>query len=71
MNYWIFVLGYDLLHNVLDRLACDDAYELCVSIYSHFLISDYNDLNKSEYMCLSRYINANMDHIKKKVEELK
>lgn len=71
MSYWTFVLGYDLLHDTLNGLECDIAYDLCVELYADFANSTYNNPNKPEYECLSKYIDAHMDEIKAKVEELK
>ena len=71
MNYFIFVLGYDLLHDVLNGIECDIAYDFCVSVYMDFLDSVYNNLNKAEYECLSEYINAYIEEIKMKLEELR
>lgn len=71
MDYYVFVLGYDLLHDVLDGLYCDEAYDLCVNIWNDFCGSVYNDYNHSGYECLSKYVNAHMDEIKAKLEELR
>ena len=71
MNYNVFVLGYDLLHDILNGIECDVAYNICESIYEDFVNSDYNDLSRSEYEGLSKYIQAHMDEIKAKVEELR
>ena len=68
MNYNVFVLGYDLLHKILNGIECDVAYNICESIYEDFVSSDYNDLSRSEYEGLSKYIKAHMDEIKAKVE---
>ncbi len=71
MNYWIFVLGYDLLHDVLNGLECDAAWDLCVEVYNDFDGSIYDNPNYSGYVCLSKYVNAHMSEIKAKLEELK
>lgn len=71
MNYYVFVLGYDLLHDVLNGIACDDAYELCTEIYNDFEASIYNNPYHSGYECLEEYIRTHMDEIKAKVEALK
>jgi hypothetical protein len=70
MYYNVFVLGYDLLHDILNGIECDVAYEICESIYEDFVDSDYNNLARSEYEGLSKYIQAHMNEIKAKVEEL-
>lgn len=69
MRYYIFVLGYDLLHDVLGGIECDIAYDICESVYKDFVKSEYNYLNVSVYVGLSRYIDANKENIKRKVEE--
>ena len=71
MNYFVFVLGYDLLHDVLDGLECDVAYDFCSDVAEDFIDSEYNDYNRSEYECLEKYVQAHMDEIKAKVEECK
>ena len=71
MNYCVFVLGYDLLHDVLDGLECDIAYDFCVELYSDFCESIYDNPRFAEYKCLSKYIDAHMDEIKAKLEELR
>ncbi len=71
MNYWIFVLGYDLLHDTLNGIECDVAYDLCVEIYDDFESSIYNNPYFTGYMCLSEYVKAHMDEIKVKLEERK
>ena len=32
MSYYVFVLGYDLLHDILNGIECDIAYELCSKV---------------------------------------
>lgn len=71
MNYCIFVLGYDLLHDVLNRLECDVAYDLCYELYADFVDSVYNNEKFSTYECLSEYVKAHMDKIKAEVEALR
>ena len=71
MNYYVFVLGYDLLQDVLYGIACDDAYDLCTKIYNDFEKSIYNNPYHSGYECLSEYIRAHMNEIKAKAEELR
>lgn len=70
-NYYIFVLGYDLLHDTLKGIACDEAYDLCVELYNDFEDSIYNNPRFSEYECLSKYVKAYMDEIKARLEELR
>jgi hypothetical protein len=71
LNYLVFVLGYDLLHDVLDGIECDIAYDFCVELCEDFANSIYNNLNFSGYQCLSNYVNAHMDDIKARLEELR
>lgn len=55
-NYFIFVLGYDLLHDRLNGEACDISYDICENIYDDFRKSTYYDLNISEYDALQLYV---------------
>lgn len=71
MDYFIFVLGYDLLHDKLNGIPCDVAYQICASIYKDFVKSEYNELPHSEYECLSKYIDAHLDEINDRLERLK
>jgi hypothetical protein len=72
MNYYyIFVLGYDLLYDVLDGIECDIAHDICSDVYNDFLFSPYNNFCSSGYECLSRYVDDHMNEIKAKVEELR
>lgn len=71
MSYYVFVLGYDLLHDILNGIECDIAYELCKSIYHDFWESEYNNFDKSGYECLQEYVNAHSNEIKNKVEEMR
>lgn len=66
-NYYIFVLGYDLLHDALDGIACDEAYDLCVELYNDFEDSIYNNPKFSAYKCLSEYVDAHMGEINVRV----
>ena len=71
MNYYVFVLGYDLLHDVLDGLECDVAYDFCVKVYDDFSESVYDDPHYSGYECLEEYVRTHMNEIKAKLEELR
>lgn len=71
MSYYIFVLGYDLLHDMLNGIECDIAYELCKSVYMKFWDSEYNDFNKSAYECLQEYVNVHSEEIKNELEEMR
>ena len=58
--YYIFVLGYDLLHERLLKsncTECDVAFEICKTAYKSFLESCYNDnLDKSTYENLQQFV---------------
>lgn len=58
-NY-IFVLGYDLLHDFISvkPCECDGAFEFCKIMYKLFLQSEFNTADKPEYDCLQQYINS-------------
>ena len=71
MNYYVFVLGYDLLHDVLDGIECDIAHDICTEIYNDFEESTYNNPHRSGYKCLQEYVRIHMDEIKAKLEEHK
>lgn len=71
MNYYVFVLGYDLLHDVLDGIECDVAYDICIEVYNDFKESVYNNPHHSGYECLQEYVRTHLNEIKAKVEELK
>ena len=62
-NYYIFVLGYDLLRDRIIRRGateCDYAYDICKNTYEAFLASGYNDdMSRSDYENLERFINEN------------
>ena len=54
--YWIFVLGYDLLHNELPT-ECDLAFEKAQKIAKDFMNSDeYKNLKVSGYDALQEYL---------------
>ena len=57
MNYYIFVLGYDLLHEQLNGIECNIAYEICALVYEDFIDSDErHDLKFSEYEALQQFV---------------
>jgi hypothetical protein len=71
MKYnYIFVLGYDLLQDLLqaERTPCDVAFDICKFVYTDFLKSEYNNFNRSEYFCLSKYIENNYEKIEKYIK---
>ena len=71
MDYFVFVLGYDLLNDLLDGIECDTAFEFCKSVYTKFVGSSYDNVNKSEYDCLSKYVRDNIDEIASELAELR
>jgi hypothetical protein len=70
MDYWVFVLGYDLLHDLLNHLECDIAFEFCQEVYNDFEKSEYNMLHLSGYTCLEKYVRDNYTTIKGKLENI-
>jgi len=63
-NYFIFVLGYDLLHNVLNGIECDTAYEICEYVYRQFTYSDeLKDFTMSGYDALQKFLENNKSEI--------
>lgn len=57
LEYWTFVLGYDLLHDNLKDTPCDEAFNICKSLAIAFMLSDYwENSNKSGYECLQDYL---------------
>lgn len=70
MNYMVFVLGYDLLHDLLNGIECDVAFEFCQEVYNDFLQSEYNLLYLAEYTCLAKYVRDNYIMIKSKFEKV-
>jgi len=83
-NFNIFVLGYDLLQKELNELELDidTAFYVCHKVYKDFLSSLYNDETKSEYTCMSEFINNTHDNyitnildeyynVSKDIEEIK
>lgn len=56
VEYWTFVLGYDLLHDKLKNRPCDDAFDICRTFALAFMMSDYNKQNKSGYESLKEFL---------------
>lgn len=70
--YLVFVLGYDLLHDELDGLPCDIAYETAFEIIRRFIdSSDYRNVNIGTYTALERWLNKNYFDINYEIEKLK
>lgn len=57
LEYWTFVLGYDLLNDNLKNKPCDYAYKICGELAQAFMLSDYyKNNNKSAYECLVDFL---------------
>lgn len=62
--YFVFVLGYDLLHNALNELDCDLAYEICEYVYRQFTYSEeMSDFTMSGYDALKKFLENNKSEI--------
>lgn len=72
INYYAFVLGYDLLSDEFKNSPnpeCDLTYEFCYKIAKKYLDSDYfNNSSKSGYEMLEKYVNDNRFKILKEYE---
>ena len=70
MDYYVFVLGYDLLHEDLDGIECDVAYRICTRVMLDFAKSVADTwYPRSTYEQLSGYVTAHRDEIKSLIEE--
>ena len=70
MDYYIFVLGYDLLHEDLDGIECDVAYSICTRVMCGFATAVGDTYYAcSTYEALSRYVYDHKDEIKSLIEE--
>ena len=57
MSYLIFTLGFDLLHDQIEHMTCDEAYEYCVQVAMEFFDSKYyEDDSCSEYDALVYFL---------------
>lgn len=69
ISYLNFVLGYDLLNNMLkqsDNPECDISYDFCDYLSRHFIKSDeYQNTNYSTYEMLQSWLDKNKCKIKK------
>ena len=43
MSYLVFTLGFDLLHDQIRDMTCDEAYEYCTKVAMEFFDSKYYD----------------------------
>ena len=68
-NYIVFVLGYDLLHNFImqqEEQSNDIVYDFCCIIANKFMLSnEYKQYNMSMYDCLVKWIENNIENIKR------
>lgn len=69
ISYLNFVLGYDLLNNMLkqsDNPECDISYDFCDYLSRHFIKSEeYQNTNYSTYEMLQSWLEKNKSKIKK------
>lgn len=64
LEYYIFVLGRDLLAKELEKVENDIAYDACLEIAKLFLNSiEYTNYNFSGYDSLVNFIHNNYDVI--------
>lgn len=57
MSYLIFTLGFDLLHDQIRDMTCDEAYEYCIQVAMEFFNSKYYDnCDCSEYDALRDFL---------------
>lgn len=62
LEYWVFVLGYDLLRDELKDIPCDEAYDTCKALALSFINSDYwKNNNKSGYECLQDFLKVKLE----------
>jgi len=66
--YFAFVLGYDLLHDMLSKSSTpenDISYDFCNMVAGEFLKSEeYKNEKHSAYEMLEQWVNDNKEHIK-------
>jgi predicted transcriptional regulator len=62
LNYIVFILGYDLMHDELSNSSdneCDEIYEQCTKIAKEFIKSEeYKDKSCSMYEALENFVEA-------------
>ena len=72
-SYITFVLGYDLLHDMINKfdvLECDINYDFCNDIASQFLDSEeYSNASHSSYEMLQKWLSKNMNKIEQEYKE--
>lgn len=72
IDYVMFILGYDLLHDYLDThsFACDEALDLCEEIAKRFMESnEYKDLSIGLYDALTSYLDNRQYDVSKILKE--
>lgn len=71
--YFTFVLGYDLLHDMINEygvLECDINYDFCDYVASQFLDSkEYSNLSRSSYEMLQEWLSNNKERIEQEYKE--
>ncbi len=72
-SYFAFVLGYDLLHNMINKygvLECDTNYDFCDYVANQFLDSEeYHNEKYSSYEMLQEWLSKNKDKIEKEYKD--
>lgn len=68
MDYIIFILGYDLLHdwfNKFEDAPCDNVFEACTMIAREFNIYDIqNPAQCSTYEALQKWLEGHMEVVR-------
>ncbi len=71
--YFTFVLGYDLLHDMINKygvLECDTNYDFCDYVANQFLDSkEYSNFNRSSYEMLQEWLSNNKERIEAEYKE--
>lgn len=71
--YFIFVLGYDLLHDMINKysvLECDTNYDFCNYVANQFLDSEeYHNEKHSSYDMLQKWLSNNKERIEQEYKE--
>ena len=71
--YFTFVLGYDLLHDMINKygvLECDTNYDFCDYVANQFLDSkEYSNFNRSSYEMLQEWLSNNKERIENEYKE--
>lgn len=71
--YFTFVLGYDLLHDMINKygvLECDTNYDFCNYVANQFLDSkEYSNFNHSSYEMLQEWLSNNKERIEQEYKE--